>query len=129
MFENFSRDPWGTLSELGTNKVWCPAIDITQNEHEVIVRAEVPGIDPNELDITVTSDRLTLAGEKKESTERQDKDFYQRETRYGSFSRSVDLPSGVDTEQVTAEHANGVVTIKLKKTAAATAKKIQVKTT
>jgi HSP20 family protein len=129
MFDAFTRDPWGSLSEFGGSKAWFPAIDVAENDREVIVRAEVPGIDPKELDITVTSDRLTLSGEKKETTERKDKDFYQSETRYGSFSRSVDLPSGVDTEHVTAEHTNGVVTIKLKKTAAAATKKIQVKTT
>lgn len=129
MFDAFTRDPWGSLSDFGTNKTWFPMIDIAENEQEVIVRAEVPGVDPAHLDITVMGDRLTLSGEKKESAERKEKDFYQSETRYGSFSRSVDLPSGVDTEQVTAEHANGVVTIKLKKTAAATAKKIQIKTT
>jgi HSP20 family protein len=129
MFDAFTRDPWGSLTEFGANKAWFPAIDVSENDQEIIVRAEVPGVDPSELDITVTGDRLTLSGEKKESTERKDKDSYQSETRYGSFSRSVDLPSGVDTEHVTADHANGVVTIKLKKTAAATSKRIQVKST
>ncbi len=128
MFDAFTRDPWGSLSEFGTNKSWFPAIDIAENDQEVTVRAELPGVDPKDLEITVTGDRLTLSGEKKETTERKDKDFYHSETRYGGFSRSVDLPGGVDTEQVTAEHANGVITIKLKKSAAATAKKIQVKT-
>jgi HSP20 family protein len=128
MFDAFSRDPWGSISEFGTSKAWFPAIDVAENDKVVIVRAEVPGVDPKELEITVTGDRLTLAGEKKETTERKDKDFYHSETRYGSFTRSVQLPSDVDTENVTAEHSNGVVTIKLKKTAAAASKKIQVKT-
>lgn len=128
MFETFSRDPWGSLSEFGWNKSWFPAVDVEENDQEVIVRAEVPGVDPKDLDISVTGNRLTLSGEKKETTERKDKDLYQSETRYGSFSRSVELPSGVDTEQVSAEHANGVVTVRLKKTAAAATKKIQVRT-
>lgn len=128
MFDAFTRDPWGSLSELGMGRQLFPAIDIAENDQEVIVRAEVPGVDANDLDVTVTGNRLTLTGEKKESTERKDKDFYQSETRYGSFSRSVELPSGVDTEQVSAEHSNGVITIRLKKAAAAASKKIQVKT-
>lgn len=127
MFESFSRDPWGSLSEFSTGRDWFPAIDIAENDKEVIVRAEVPGVDPKELEISITGDRLTISGEKKECCERKDKDFYQSETRYGRFSRSVDLPSGVDAEQVNAEHANGVLTIRLNKTAAAATKKIQVK--
>jgi HSP20 family protein len=127
MFENFSRDPWGSLGEFTNTKGWFPAIDLAENDQEVIVRAEVPGVDPNDLDVSVTGNRLTISGEKKESTERKDKDFYHSETRYGSFSRSVELPSEVDAEQVSAEHANGVLTISLKKTAAATTKKIAVK--
>jgi len=128
MFESFSRDPWGSLSELGGTKAWVPAIDIEENDQEVIVRAEVPGVDPNELEITINGNRLTLSGEKKEITERKEKDVYQSETRYGSFTRSVELPSGVDATDVTAESTNGVVTIRLKKTAAAATKKIQIKT-
>jgi HSP20 family protein len=127
MFESFTRDPWGSLSEIGNGRDWFPAIDIAENDKEVIVRAEVPGVDPKELEISITGDRLTISGEKKECCERKDKDFYQCETRYGSFSRSVELPSGVDAEQVNAEHANGVLTIHLTKTAAAATKKIQVK--
>jgi HSP20 family protein len=128
MFENFSRDPWGSLTEFANTKGWFPAIDLAENDKEVIVRAEVPGVAPDELEISVTGNRLTISGEKKESTERKDKDFFHSETRYGRFSRSVELPSEVDTEQVAAEHANGVITITLKKTAAATTKKIPVKT-
>jgi HSP20 family protein len=127
MFDSFSRDPWGSLSEFGTNRSWFPAIDITENDQEVIVRAEVPGVKPEELEITVTGNRLTLSGEKKETTERKDKDVYHSETRYGSFTRSVELPSGVNTTDVTADHAHGVVTIKLRKTAAAATKKIEIK--
>jgi HSP20 family protein len=88
----------------------------------------VPGVDPNEIDITVTGDCLTIAGEKKETIEKKEQDNSYRESRYGSFSRTVRLPASVDSHHVTAEHANGVVTITLKKTPSATAKKIPVKT-
>lgn len=128
MFEAFSRDPWGSLSELGSGKSWLPAVDIEENDQEVIVRAEVPGVDPKDLDVSINGNRLTISGEKKETSERKDKDRYQSETRYGSFTRLVELPSGVDAGAVTAESSHGVVTITLKKTAAAATKKIQVKT-
>jgi HSP20 family protein len=111
------------------SKTWFPAVDIAENDKEVIVRAEVPGVDPQSLDITVANNRLTLSGEKKETSEKKGTDYYHTETRYGSFSRTLELPAGVDTEHVTAEHGHGVVTVTLTKTQAAATKRIHVKTT
>ncbi len=93
------------------------------------VRAELPGIDPKDLDVTVTGNQLVLSGEKKESSEHDGKDFYHSETRYGSFRRMIPLPDGVDTENVDAQYANGVLTLHLKKTAPAAQKRIEVKAT
>jgi HSP20 family protein len=128
MFESFTRNPWGSLSEFGNGRDWFPAMDVAETDKEVIVRAEVPGVDPKDLDISITGDRLTISGEKKECSERKDKDFYQSESRYGRFSCEVDLPSDVDTDQVQAEHSHGVLTVRLTKTAAAATRKIQIKT-
>jgi HSP20 family protein len=130
LVDSLWREPFGALSEsVSSLGQWAPALDISENDTHVTVRAEVPGVDPKELEITVTGDRLTVAGEKKETVEKKDQDTSYRESRYGSFSRTMRLPASVDSQQVTAEHVNGVVTITLKKTAAATAKKIRVKTT
>jgi HSP20 family protein len=128
LFDSFWREPFGVLSESvsGWGR-WVPALDVSEDDTHVTVRAEVPGVDPNEIEITVTGDRLTIAGEKKETVEKKDQDNSYRESRYGSFSRTVRLPASVDSQHVTAEHVNGVVTITLKKTPAATAKKIRVK--
>jgi HSP20 family protein len=101
---------------------------VAESDKEVIVRAEIPGIDPKELDVTVTGNQLVVSGEKKESTEKKDKGFYHNETRYGSFRRVIPLPEGVDSEHVDAQYANGVLTLKLQKTPAAAAKKIEIKT-
>ncbi|HZZ26600.1 MAG TPA: Hsp20/alpha crystallin family protein [Pirellulales bacterium] len=128
LFDSFVREPFETLSDsVASWGRWAPALDVSESDTAVTVRAEVPGVDPGELDITVTGDRLTIAGEKKETVEKKDRDTYHRESRYGSFSRTVQLPSSVDPQQVTAEHANGILTITLQKTPAATAKKIAVK--
>jgi HSP20 family protein len=130
LFDSFWREPFDSLSEsVGNWSRWAPTLDVSESGTEVTVRAEVPGVDPNEIDITVTGDRLTISGEKKETVEKKDRDAYHRESRYGSFTRTVRLPASVDTQNVSAEHANGVVTITLKKTAASTAKKIPVRTT
>ncbi|HEY2826527.1 MAG TPA: Hsp20/alpha crystallin family protein, partial [Pirellulales bacterium] len=129
LFDSFWREPFGALSEsVGNWGRWAPVLDVSENDTAFTVRAEVPGVDPKELEITVTEDRLTIAGEKKETVEKKDRDAHHRESRYGSFSRTVQLPASVDAQHVSAEHANGVVTITLKKNPAAMAKKIPVKT-
>jgi len=129
LFDSFLREPFGALSDSVTNwGRWTPALDVSESDTAVTVRAEVPGVDPKEIEITVAGDRLTIAGEKKETVEKKDQDAYHRESHYGSFSRTVRLPASVDPQDVSAEHANGVVTVTLKKTPPATAKKIPVKT-
>ncbi|MGD0384466.1 MAG: Hsp20/alpha crystallin family protein [Thermoguttaceae bacterium] len=130
LFDSFVREPFGMLdwpAFMGGEK-WWPAVDVAESDKEVIVRAEIPGIDPKELDVTVTGNQLVVSGEKKESTEKKDKGFYHNETRYGSFRRVIPLPEGVDSEHVDAQYANGVLTLKLQKTPAAAAKKIEIKT-
>lgn len=129
LFDSFFREPFGALDwPLWGQDKWSPAIDVAENDQELTVRAELPGIDPKELDVTVAGNQLVLSGEKKESSEHEGKDFYRSETRYGSFRRSVPLPEGVDTENVDAQYANGVLTLRLKKIAPAAAKRIEVKT-
>jgi HSP20 family protein len=128
LFDSFMRDPFGSLADsLGAARPWSPAIDVAEDDQQVVVRAEVPGVDPKDLEITVSGNRLVLSGEKKETHEKKDKDIYHAESRFGSFRRSIELPSGLDTENVVAEHAHGVVTITLKKAPTAAAKRIEIK--
>ncbi len=129
LFDSFLREPFGLMdwSPWGAEKGWTPAVDIAEDDKEVTVRAEMPGIDPKELDVSVSGNQLTLSGEKKESSETREKGFYQSETRYGSFRRVISLPEGVDTEHVDAQYANGVLTLRLQKTTPAVQKKIEVK--
>ena len=108
---------------------WAPAIDVAEDEREVTVRAEVPGMAPEDIEVTVSGGQLILAGEKKESVEHREKDFHQAESRYGAFRRSVPLPEAVDPERVRAEYANGVLTVSLPKGELPSAKKITVKGT
>jgi len=128
LFDSFLREPFGSLSDsISSWGRWAPALDISESDTTVIVRAEIPGVDPKDLDITVTGDRLTIAGEKKETVEKKDRDVFHCESRYGSFSRTVPLPATVDQQAVNAEYTHGVLTVTLKKTPAAAAKKIMVK--
>jgi HSP20 family protein len=106
---------------------WSPAVDVSENEKELTVRAELPGIEPKDLDITVTGNQLVISGEKRESTEHNGKNFHQTETHYGSFRRTIPLPEGTDTENVDAQYANGVLTLRLAKNTPAEQKRIEVK--
>jgi HSP20 family protein len=129
LFDSFFREPFGALDlPLWGPGKWSPAIDVAENDKELTVRAELPGIDPKDLDVSVSGNQLVLSGEKKEQSEHEGKDFYHAETRYGSFRRVIPLPDGVDAENVDAQYANGVLTLHLKKTAPAATKRIEVKT-
>jgi HSP20 family protein len=126
LFDSFFREPFGGMELMEPDK-WSPAIDIAEDDKEVTVRAEIPGIDPKDLDVTVVGEQLVLSGEKKESKETKEKGFYHSETRYGSFHRTVPLPEGVDTEHVDAQYNNGVLTLKMPKTPQAAKKRIEIK--
>jgi HSP20 family protein len=128
LFDSFFHEPFGGMdwSPWGSDK-WSPAMDVAENDTELTVRAELPGIDPKELDISVSGHQLTIGGEKRESSETQQKQFHRSETRYGSFRRTIALPEGVDTENIDAQYVNGVLTLRLKKTAPAATKRIEVK--
>jgi len=128
LFDSFIREPLGGLDwSFGGQRPWSPAIDVAENDAEVMIRAELPGIEPEDLEVSVSANQLVLSGEKKESREERGKDFYHSERRFGTFRRSVPLPQGVDPEKVEAEYTNGVLTIHLKKSPAVPAKRIEVK--
>ncbi len=128
LFDSFVREPLGGLDwPFGSERGWTPAVDIAEDEKEVTVRAEIPGMDPKDLDVTISGTHLVLAGEKKESTEQKGKDFYHSESRFGAFHRSIPLPEAVDPDNVEAEYADGVLVIHLKKSPSAPVKRIQVK--
>jgi HSP20 family protein len=128
LFERFFGRTWDVMeSGFGAMTAWAPSLDVSETDTEITVRAEVPGIDPKDLEITVSGQMLTLAGEKKETAEHRGENVYRSERRFGSFRRSVQLPTPVDTEKVTAEHKNGVLLIRLQKDQKAVAKRIPVK--
>jgi len=126
MFDRFFRG-W-EFPEIGFETgAWVPPIDLAETNDKVIVKAEIPGIDPKEVDISIQGNTLTVKGEKKEEKEEKGKNFYRMERRYGSFSRSIDLPSSVDTNKITAECKNGILEITLQKKEEVKPKQITVK--
>ena len=123
VFDEFFRGwlPWSWSPEYG------PALDVRQTESEVIVDLEVPGLKPEDLDISVSENVLTVRGEKKAERDEKKGDYHVSERAWGSFSRTVQLPAPVDADKATATHKDGVVTITLPKTERSKAKKIQVR--
>jgi HSP20 family protein len=115
LFDSFFRHPLFGEGDWNGGATWAPPLDVADGESEVTVRAELPGVDPKELEISVLGNTLTVAGEKKETSEKRDGDYFHREARYGSFRRTVTLPAGVTAENVKADYANGVLTVRLPK--------------
>lgn len=127
LFDSFSRDPFAAIQWPFGQRGFNPVVDMTESEQEVVVRAEMPGLKPEEIDVSLAGNQLVISGEKRESSEKQESGALYAECSYGTFRRMLSLPEGVDTEDVSADYTNGVLTIKLKKTKAAQAKRISVK--
>jgi HSP20 family protein len=108
-------DAYGQNDEgLTTSGTWVPPVDIYQNgDHEIVLKAELPDLTREDIDITVDNGTLTIKGVKKLSTEVKDEQYHRIERQYGSFSRSFSLPQTVDSAKVGADYRNGVLTVRL----------------
>lgn len=104
-----------------------PAIDLSETDGEVVVKASLPGVKPEDVEISVNDGILTVKGEKKSDDKTETENFYRREIRYGSFSRSVPLPSRVNHEQADAEFKDGVLTVTLPKAEEVRPKQIKIR--
>ena len=106
-------DPFRDFGFTAAN-TWVPPVDIFQsNEHELVLKAELPEMSREDIDITVENDTLTISGEKKPSGDVKEEQFHHIERRYGAFRRSFSLPQTVDTAKVSAEYKHGVLTVRL----------------
>jgi HSP20 family protein len=109
-----------------TSGSFVPPVDVYEDEHNVVLKMEVPGIDQKDIDIRLENNVLTVRGERKFEKEEKEENFQRVERRYGSFTRAFTLPSTVDTESVNADYENGVLKITLAKRAEAKPKQIKV---
>lgn len=122
LFEDvFARRPRGQAPA-----IWQPAAEIFETDHEVVVRAELPGIDPKNVDITVTDDTLTIKGEARAEQEEKGRNYYRRELRYGAFVRSLALPAEVKGDAAKASYKNGILEIRVPKSERARPKQVKV---
>lgn len=125
MFDNFWLEPFGEFEEWQGSFV--PTVDVTENEKEVRISSELPGMDEKDINLTVSDSTLTIQGEKKQEEEEKEKGFYRKESSYGTFRRVINLPAEVDESKAEAEFKKGVLKIKLPKTAEAKAKSKKIK--
>jgi len=126
LFNDAFTRPFSLMREGGSN--WSsPAIDMYQTGDEVVVKAALPGLKAGEVQINVSGDVLTILGETKQEEEKRDRSWHIREHRWGSFERSVVLPTGVKSDQAKAEFENGILTITLPKAEEVKPKTITVK--
>ena len=109
-----------------TTTNFAPLVDIYEDEHNITLKLEVPGIDEKDIDVRIDNNTLTVHGERKIEKDEKEENFRRVERQYGSFTRSFTLPSSVDASQVRADYAQGVLNIKLAKKAEAKPKQIKV---
>src|SRR6266545_7929349 len=119
VLDRFFESRWEELPALGD---WMPKVDVSETKDSVVVKAEIPGMEAKDIQVSLQENVLTITGEKKQEREEKDERRYHRvERSYGSFARSMRLPAGVETGKVNAAFKNGVLTVTLPKTAAAKA--------
>lgn len=123
VFEDFA----GGFRASGTSAV-VPSVDMAETEKEIEITAELPGLEEKDVQLSVSDNCLTIRGEKKLEKEEKDRDYHFVERSYGSFSRMLDLPPGVDPNSISATIANGVLRVVVPKPVATQAKKIDIKT-
>jgi HSP20 family protein len=105
---------------------WMPAVDVFEKEDKFVVKAELPGMKEEDIHVSVVGDTLSIKGEKKTETEVKEEDYYRSERSYGSFYRSIPLPSNVDANKIEASFEDGVLEVALPKSAKVKPKKIAV---
>ena len=126
LFEQFLKSAHLPSTSFGRKGEWIPSLDVTDNEKEITVKCELPGIDAKDVDVSLKGNMLTIKGEKKTEHIEDTDDYYVAERGFGSFVRSIELPDSVDSDSINAEQKDGILTIQLKKRPGAGQKKIPV---
>ena len=110
MFGSLAR---GSRRQLNGNTEWAPAVDVVTRNGDIVVRAELPGMKQEDVDITFHNGVLTISGERKAEEQREGSGYYVRERRYGSFRRSMTLPQGTDESKISAGFEDGVLEVRV----------------
>ena len=114
------------VNEPRATRPWSPAVDIYETENELVLKADVPEVDAKDIDVRVENQTLTVSGERKFEQEKENKGYHRIERSYGSFVRSFAVPNTFDTDKISADFKNGVLTVSLPKKEAAKPRQIKV---
>lgn len=106
---------------------WVPSLDVSETKSDIVVKAEVPGMDPKDIDISLAGDLLTIKGEKKQEREEKDENYHRVERSYGAFTRSIRLPQEVKGDEIKAKYKNGILQVTMPKSGAAKKKVVKIK--
>ena len=120
---------FGSEGGMTAGKTWAPRVDVEETDKDIVVKADLPGVDPKAVEISVEGGILTVRGEKKEVKDEKQKNYHRVERFTGIFYRAIPLPPGVDADKMSATSTNGVVTITIPKKPEAQPKKIPLKPT
>lgn len=124
--ENRMDDLFGNLAKFNPALTWSPSIEVSQDDKGITVRAELPGIDPKDISLTIEDHHMSLKGEKKSEKKDKDENDHWTERFYGTFSRTFHLPENIEKEKIKARLKNGILEVTLPKRAEAKPKKIPV---
>jgi HSP20 family protein len=124
LFERFFEPEWGQFSALGD---WAPNMDVSETKEAFVVKMEVPGMEPGDIQVALQENMLTVKGEKRQEKEEKEERYHRVERNYGAFTRTVKLPVTVDASKVAASFKNGLLMVTLPKTPAAKGTTIPVK--
>lgn len=128
LFKAFDT-PFHSITECKAGgKGWIPSLEVSQTDDHLIVNAELPGVDPEKIDITVEGDVLTIAGSKEEVREEKGENVFHTERTFGEFKRALTLPFAVEDDGVEATFQNGVLSIKLARAEVSKTRRIPVRT-
>lgn len=111
LFEDFFDDLLAPVQ--GQPRTWVPAVDVMEKDGDLILRAELPGLEEKDIDLKLDGNVLTLKGERKYENNENRENYHRVESFYGAFSRSFTLPDSADRDKITADYKNGVLTIKV----------------
>jgi len=116
-----------TLRRGSEEREWLPSLDVSETKNDIVVKAELPGMDVKDIDISLSEGVLTLKGEKNQEREEKEENYHLIERSYGSFTRSVRLPKEVQSEKISASYKNGVLKVTLPKSEEVKKKEIRIK--
>ena len=105
---------------------WNPSIDVSESDEVIVVKAEVPGVSPEDIDISLDDNNLIISGEKKQESEEKERNYYRVERSYGSFRRSIALPSAADVDSIKASSKDGILSIVIPKSDERKNRKIEI---